>query len=73
MVETGANVTEMAKRHEVTPSYVTWVIRLNFLAPPIVQKIATGTAPARIDAKILLGLGDLPLDWSAQEKLLLAG
>ncbi len=46
------------------------LIRLNFLAPGIIEAIASGTQPAAVDAQALLDLHDLQLEWSEQKKLL---
>ena len=50
---------------------VSRLIRLAFLAPAIVESIAEGRQPPELTAQFLsTGRGDLPLSWSAQEKLL---
>ena len=47
------------------------MIRLAFLAPAIVERIAEGRQPPELTAQFLsTGRGDLPLSWHAQEKLL---
>ena len=47
------------------------MIRLAFLAPAIVERIAEGRQPPELTAQFLsTGRGDLPLSWSAQEQLL---
>lgn len=66
-------VSALAREQQVTSSYASRVVRLNFLAPKIVEAIATGQQPIDLDAKKLLGLSDLPLAWNDQEKLLLGG
>jgi hypothetical protein len=63
-------VAELARKEGVTRSYASRLIRLNFLAPAIVEAIAAGTQPAHLDAKTLLNLADLPLDWMRQKELL---
>ena len=42
---------------------VSRVIRLNFLAPSIVESFLAGNQPAALDAKRLLALRDLALAW----------
>jgi hypothetical protein len=47
------------------------MIRLAFLAPAIVERIAEGRHPPELTAQLLsTARGDLPLNWQAQEKLL---
>jgi hypothetical protein len=45
-------------------------IRVNFLAPTIVEAIMAGNQPAELDARGLLGLHALPLSWAAQAEQL---
>jgi hypothetical protein len=49
---------------------VTRVIYLAFLAPDIVQKIVAGEHPEDFNAKKILALAPLPLDWNEQRKVL---
>jgi site-specific DNA recombinase len=49
---------------------VSRVIRLNFVAPSIVESILAGNQPAALDAKRLLALRDLALAWPDQESVL---
>ena len=71
MLDRKLTVSALAREQQVTSSYASRIVRLNFLAPKIVEAIATGTQPIDLDAKKLLGLSDLPLAWSEQEKVLL--
>lgn len=73
MLDRKLTVSALAREQQVTSSYASRVVRLNFLAPKIVEAIATGQQPIDLDAKKLLGLSDLPLAWTEQEKLLLGG
>ena len=66
----GITAAELARRDGVNKSYVSRVVRLNFLAPEIVEAILAGTQPAALDAKTMLGLHDLPLSWSEQKQKL---
>ncbi len=70
MTSDGLTPAALAREHGVTSSYVSRLIRLNFLAPDIVDHIISGTQPALLDAKTLLGRHDLPLDWNEQRNLL---
>jgi site-specific DNA recombinase len=66
-----ASMVEIGKREGVGKRYVSRMIRLAFLAPTIIERIAEGRQPPELSAQFLsTGRGDLPLSWSAQEKLL---
>ena len=71
MLDRKLTVSALAREQQVTSSYASRVVRLNFLAPKIVEAIATGTQPIDLDVKKLLGLSDLPVSWSEQQRLLL--
>ncbi len=65
------NTSTLAKREGVTPSYLTRVVRLAFLAPAVTDAILAGQQRAVVTAGSLT-LGDpLPADWQAQTALLL--
>ena len=68
IVRDSVTVTEVARRHNVDKSYVTRVVRANFLAPTVVDQILAGAHPAGLDAKRLLALTDLPLCWEEQKR-----
>jgi site-specific DNA recombinase len=64
-------MVEIGKRQGVGKRYVSRMIRLAFLAPAIVERIAEGRRLPGLATQFLsTGGGDLPLDWSAQEQLL---
>lgn len=64
-------MVKIGKREGVGKRYVSRMIRLAFLAPTIVERIAAGRRPPELTAQFLsTGRGDLPLSWQAQEKLL---
>jgi len=62
------SVAVIAKRGGVLPNYVRRLIRLAFLAPRIVEAIATGRQPPELTAKSLTERIELPLLWSDQER-----
>jgi len=62
------SVAELAKREGVLPNYVRRLTRLAFLAPKIVEAIATGHQPPELTAKALTERIELPLLWSEQER-----
>ncbi|MXO61325.1 hypothetical protein GRI89_17415 [Altererythrobacter salegens] len=45
-------------------------MRLSFLAPEIIEAIIAGKVPTSISAKALMGLHDLPIEWSRQQRVL---
>jgi site-specific DNA recombinase len=58
-------------RTTVGKRYVSRMIRLAFLSPTIIERIAEGRQPPDLTAQFLsTGRGDLPLSWQAQEQLL---
>jgi hypothetical protein len=66
-----ASMVEIGCREGAGKRYVSRMIRLAFLAPAIVERIAEGRQPPELTAQFLsTGRGDLPLSWQAQEKLL---
>ncbi|EWS54645.1 MULTISPECIES: recombinase family protein [unclassified Methylibium] len=65
-----STVAEVAKQAQISPSYVTRVIYLAFLAPDIVEAIATGEGPLELSADRLTRMGPLPMDWEEQRALL---
>ena len=66
-----ASMVEIGQREGVGKRYISRMIRLAFLAPAIVERIAEGRQPPELTTQFLsTGRGDLPLSWQAQEKLL---
>jgi len=70
MLEHSLTAAALASRRGLNKSYVSRVIRLNFLAPDIVEAILRGEQPASLDAKTLVGLHDLSLCWAEQKRQL---
>ena len=65
-----ASMVEIGRREGVSKPYISRMIRLAFLSPAIVERIVDGRQPPELTAQVLsTGRGDLPLNWSAQEKL----
>jgi site-specific DNA recombinase len=62
------SVVEIAERERVGARYVRRLLRLAFLAPEIVEAIATGDQPPELTAEVLAERIDLPLLWTAQAK-----
>jgi len=62
------SVAAIAEREGVRPNYVRRLTRLAFLAPRIVEAIASGHQPPELTAKALTERIELPLLWSEQER-----
>jgi len=62
------SVAVLAKREGILPNYVRRLTRLAFLAPRIVEAIATGRQPPELTAKALTERIELPLLWGEQER-----
>ena len=61
----------IASEEHVTPGYVSRLLRLPSLAPDIIAAIINGRNPPQLTAKKLMRLVlELPVDWTAQRKLL---
>jgi len=62
------DVAALAARECVSPSWVTRVLRLAFLAPEVVDAILSGRQRAGIDGLALMGSGAIDPAWAAQRK-----
>ena len=61
----------IASQEHVTPGYVSRLLRLSSLAPDIITAIVNGKNPPQLTAKKLMRLAlEIPVDWTAQRKLL---
>lgn len=65
------NTTELAKREGVTPSYLTRVVRLAFLAPAVTDAILAGRQRLGVTVGRLTLGEPFPADWQAQKALML--
>lgn len=68
MLETGAfaNVTEMAEREGIAPSYMTRLLRLTLLAPETVEAILDGRQGPEVTLARLMAR--FPEEWERQRK-----
>jgi hypothetical protein len=57
-------------KNRLQPHYVRRLLRLAFLAPKIVEAIATGHQPPELTTKALSERLELPLLWNEQERAL---
>jgi site-specific DNA recombinase len=64
-----ASMVEIGRREKIGKRHVSEIMRLAFLAPEIVEQIASGAQPPELTAKALLQESSrLPLDWDTQRK-----
>jgi DNA invertase Pin-like site-specific DNA recombinase len=61
------DIAGLARRDEVSPSYVTRVVRLAFLAPSVAEAVVAGQIKAGIGGAALLATGAVARDWNEQE------
>jgi len=59
------DIATIAHEEKVNDSWVSRIVRLNFLAPTIVEAILAGTQPASVSATSLR-TANLPIDWDEQ-------
>jgi site-specific DNA recombinase len=64
------DISTLAREEGLTPSYVTRVTRLAFLAPRVVEAILAGRQPARLDAGHLQA-PSFAASWAEQERVFL--
>jgi len=65
-LQTGTiDIATIAREEKVNDSWVSRLVRLNFLAPAIVEAILAGTQPASVTATALR-TANLPIDWNEQ-------
>jgi len=60
----------IAWRDEYHPSEVSRALQLAFLAPDIVEAIVAGRQPVELTPRRLMRIGDVPLEWHRQRRLL---
>lgn len=63
------DIATLSREEGVNDSWMSRVIRVNFLSPRIIDAILTGTQPVNLTAR-WLRRNDLPLDWDEQWDLL---
>ncbi|MGO4386768.1 recombinase family protein [Microvirga sp. 2YAF29] len=64
--EDGLTIEEVALQEKLTPSYITRLLRLTYLAPDILTRILDGDQPPELTAAKLMADTRLPLDWQEQ-------
>ena len=64
------SLAAIASQEGISVRYVGRLIRLAFLAPPLVEMIAQGRQPAELTAEMLTRRIILPLEWAPQKQVL---
>jgi hypothetical protein len=64
------SLAAIGSQEGISVRYVGRLIRLAFLAPPLVEMIAQGRQPAELTAEMLTRRTVLPLEWAAQKRVL---
>ena len=59
------DITTIATTEGINKSWVSRVVRLNFLAPQLVEEILAGNQPARVTTRSLVS-AEIPTDWNFQ-------
>ena len=59
------DIATIAREEDISDSYVTRIIRMNFLSPQIVEAILDGTQPAVLTGR-WMRRDDLPVEWEQQ-------
>ena len=57
---------DIARRENLDKHYVSRMIPLAFLAPPIIESISNGTQPPEVTTELLTRGVNLPFDWARQ-------
>lgn len=65
-----SSARQIARDDGISPSEVSRIIRLAFLAPDIVKAVLDGRQPIELTPRRLLRIGELPLEWLSQRRLL---
>src|SRR4051794_27191985 len=66
-----SSVVELAEAEKINKSYVSRVLRLSLLAPPIIEAILNGRQPPLLGLPMLME--PLPVEWEAQCEHLMDG
>lgn len=62
------SITDVAATNGVNPSYFARLLRLDYLAPDIVEAIIAGRQPSELTANRLVRMHDVPIDWAGQRE-----
>ena len=72
MLRTGAvgSIGELAREVNMAGSDVTQIVYLAFMAPDLIERIASGAQPPGFGVRKLLAASPLPLEWTEQRRVL---
>ncbi len=63
---THASIEDMAKSENISPSFVSRILRLAYLSPTVIEAILDGKDPAQLTMKDLME--PFPMEWDAQAR-----
>ena len=63
---THASIEDMAKSENISPSFVSRILRLAYLSPTVIEAILDGKYPAQLTMKDLME--PFPMEWDAQAR-----
>ena len=63
---THASIEDLAKSENISPSFVSRILRLAYLPPTVVEAILDGKYPAHLKMKDLME--PVPMDWEGQRE-----
>jgi hypothetical protein len=71
-IKTGdvSSVKDLVERHGLNQADVSRILRLGLLAPDIVEAIHAGKQPVELTARKLKRIGELPISWADQRRVL---
>jgi len=65
-----ASIEDVAREEGLTPSFVTRLVRISFLAPDIVARLISGRHDPDLSARKLMADTRFALDWAKQRQAL---
>ena len=63
---THASIEDLAKSENISPSFVSRILRLAYLSPTLVEAILNGQFPAHLTMKRLIA--PFPMEWGRQRE-----
>jgi len=60
------SIADISRDESINSSWVSRIVRLNFLAPELVASILAGEQPAALNAMALTSSGPIPMKWTDQ-------
>ena len=66
-------IADIAHEEAINSSWVSRIVRLNFLAPELATAILAGQQPAALNAMVMSSSGPIPISWSDQVAHFMSG